>query len=393
MPSHSGSEICGASVPLFWQRKAYVIGKRNTGRREGMTTGNGRNNTPVILIVDDIGVNVAILEKILAREGYETMTALSVRRAMEGIQQTRPDLILSDMSMPEIDGLEFCRMLKSDRATREIPFIFITVLNTSKEKEEAFLAGAVDFIPKPFDAVEVLMRVNNHLESYRMRQEMADYNRMMHRLVEDQKNKIEREHTNVLRALSRIVRRKDAERERHRDHVEYNSRLLAQGLQLSPAYEDEITDEFVEAVGLSAGFHDIGRFFMTKETARQDGGPKRENLEYIRQCAGEGDGIMKEFGAGEEGGGALEIAGHIALYHHAHWDGSGYPEAEGRQIPLEARIVAVANDFDEMTSKEYGEAACTVEEGLKLLNERSGTYYDSDVVEVFNKLYGRMKTN
>lgn len=358
-----------------------------------MAAENGRNNVPVVLIVDDISVNVAILERILMRGGYETMTALSVRRALEGIERRQPDLILSDLSMPEIDGLEFCRILKSDLATREIPFIFITVLNTSREKEEAFQAGAVDFIPKPFDAVEVLMRVKNHLGSYRMKQEMADYNRMMHRLVEDQKNQLERDHTNVLRALLRIVHRKDSERERHREYVGYNSRLLAQGLQFSPAYEDEITDEFVETVGLAAGFHDIGRFFMTKEAVLQDGGPKRENPEYIRQCAGEGDGIMKEFGAGEDGGGALEIARHIAWYHHARWDGSGYPEAEGRQIPLEARIVAVANDFDEMTAKEYGESACTLEEGLRLLNERSGTYYDPDVVGVFNRLSGRMKTN
>ncbi len=358
-----------------------------------METGNGKKNAPVILIVDDISVNVTILENILTHEGYGTMTALSVRSALEQMQQMQPDLILSDLSMPEIDGLEFCRILKGDPATREIPFIFITVLNTSKEKEEAFLAGAVDFIPKPFDTVEVLMRVNNHLGAYRMRQEMADYNRMMHRLVEDQKNQIEREHTNVLRALSRIVRMKDSEKEGHRDNVEYNSRLLAQGLQFSPVYEDKITDEFVEAVGLAAGLHDIGRFFMTKEAVRQDGGPKRENLEYIQKCAGEGDGIMKEFGAGQEGGGALEIARHIARYHHARWDGSGYPEEKGRKIPLEARIVAVANDFDEMTSLEYGEAACTVEEGLKLLNERSGTYYDPDVVSVFNRLSGRMKTN
>lgn len=134
-----------------------------------METENSRKNAPTILIVDDISVNVTILENILTHEGYEAMTALSVQEALGLMKQTRPDLILSDLSMPEIDGLEFCRMLKNDQATRDIPFIFITVLNTSKEKEEAFTAGAVDFIPKPFDNVEVLMRVSNHLNSYRLR--------------------------------------------------------------------------------------------------------------------------------------------------------------------------------------------------------------------------------
>ena len=206
-----------------------------------METEHVKNNVPAILIVDDISVNVTILENILTHEGYEALTALSVQEALELMKHTRPDLILSDLSMPEIDGLEFCRMLKSDQATRDIPFIFITVLNTSKEKEEAFLAGAVDFIPKPFDNIEVIMRVNNHLSSYRMRQEMADYNRMMHRLVEEQKNQMEREHANVLRALSRIMKKKDDDKGTHRSHVGYNCKILAQGMQFSPAYEDEVT--------------------------------------------------------------------------------------------------------------------------------------------------------
>ena len=352
-----------------------------------METENSRKNAPTILIVDDISVNVTILENILSHEGYEAMTALSVQEALGLMKQTRPDLILSDLSMPEIDGLEFCRMLKNDQATRDIPFIFITVLNTSKEKEEAFTAGAVDFIPKPFDNVEVLMRVSNHLNSYRLQQEMSDYNRMMHKLVEDQKNQIEKEHTNVLRALSRIVKKLDPEGGKHRSNVGYNCNLLAQGLQFSPAYEDEITDEFVEAIGVAARLHDIGRFLVQEENS------DRESMEYIKKCAEEGSSVIEEFGADQEHRGALEMTRCIARYHHAHWDGSGYPQVQGRQIPLEARIAAVANDFDEMTAPKREGTALTPEEGQKRIKEMSGIYYDPDVVEVFDKLHSRMRTN
>ena len=352
-----------------------------------METENSRKNAPTILIVDDISVNVTILENILTHEGYEAMTALSVQEALGLMKQTRPDLILSDLSMPEIDGLEFCRMLKHDQATRDIPFIFITVLNTSKEKEEAFTAGAVDFIPKPFDNVEVLMRVSNHLNSYRLQQEMSDYNRMMHKLVEDQKNQIEKEHTNVLRALSRIVKKLDPEGGKHRSNVGYNCNLLAQGLQFSPAYEDEITDEFVEAIGVAARLHDIGRFLVQEENS------DRESMEYIKKCAEEGSSVIEEFGADQEHRGALEMTRCIARYHHAHWDGSGYPQVQGRQIPLEARIAAVANDFDEMTAPKREGTALTPEEGQKRIKEMSGIYYDPDVVEVFDKLHSRMRTN
>lgn len=358
-----------------------------------METENVKKNAPAILIVDDISVNVTILENILRHEGYEAMTALSVREALELMKHTRPDLILSDLSMPEVDGLEFCRMLKNDQTTRDIPFIFITVLNTSKEKEEAFLAGAVDFIPKPFDSIEVLMRVNNHLSSYRMQQEMADYNRMMHRLVEDQKDQIEREHANVLRALSRIMKKKDDDKGTHRSNVGYNCKLLAQGLQFLPAYENEVPDEFVENIGLAARLHDVGRFLMSEEEIADDGGPERQNWEYIEKCAKSGDEVLGEFIVDQERSGAMEMTRQLARCHHAHWDGTGYPALSGREIPLEARIVAVANDFDEMTAPRYGEAACSLEEGQKRISERSGTYYDPDVIQVFDKLWNRMRTN
>lgn len=353
-----------------------------------MGTEHTNKKAPTILIVDDISVNVTILENILTHEGYETLTALSVQEALAQIKETMPDLILSDLSMPEIDGLEFCRMLKSDQSTRDIPFIFITVLNTSKEKEEAFMAGAVDFIPKPFDNVEVLMRVNNHLSIYRLRQEMTDYNRMMHKMVEDQKNLNEKIHVNVLRALARLVKKKDPGKGSHRSNVGYNSKLLAQGMQFSPAYEDEITDEFVDAIGIAARLHDVGSFVLDEEPSSE--GPDRE---YIRRCVEEGAGVIEEFGAEQEEGGALRMAKQIVSCCHAHWDGTGYPELSGAQIPLEARIVAVANDFDELITPGEGREPFSVEEAVEIIDKNSGVLYDPDVVQVFDKLFGRMRTN
>lgn len=353
-----------------------------------MGTEYTNKKAPMILIVDDISVNVTILENILTHEGYDTMTALSVQEALSQMKKTMPDLILSDLSMPEVDGLEFCRMLKSDQNTREIPFIFITVLNTSKEKEEAFLAGAVDFIPKPFDNVEVLMRVSNHLSIYRLRQEMTDYNRMMHKLVEDQKNLIEKTHVNVLRALNGLLKKKDPKRGTHRSHVGYNSKLLAQGLQFSPRYENVITDEFVEAIGVAARLHDVGKFVLD-ETSPATG----EGRDDIKSCVEEGKGLMEEFGAESEEGGALSMAHQIVSCCFARFDGSGYPALSGSDIPLAARIVAVVDDFDEVTAPGEGRKALSVEEGVEHITKNSGVLYDPDVVQVFGKLFGRMRTN
>lgn len=353
-----------------------------------MGTEHTNKKAPMILIVDDISVNVTILENILTHEGYDTMTALSVQEALAQMKKTMPDLILSDLSMPEVDGLEFCRMLKSDQNTREIPFIFITVLNTSKEKEEAFLAGAVDFIPKPFDNVEVLMRVSNHLSIYHLRQEMTDYNRMMHKLVEDQKNLIEKTHINVLRALNGLLKKKDPKRGTHRSHVGYNSKLLAQGLQFSPRYENVITDEFVEAIGIAARLHDVGKFVL--DEASPAIGEERGD---IKSCVEEGRALMEEFGAEPEEDGALSMAQQIVSCCYARFDGSGYPALSGGEIPLAARIVAVVDDFDEVTAPGEEGKALSVEEGVEHITKNSGVLYDPDVVRVFHKLFGRMRTN
>ena len=131
-----------------------------------------KKNSQKILILDDVIINLEILGSIIEDEGYEPLCALSVQEAIDMMNESLPQLILSDISMPEMDGLEFCRLIKSNPRTRDIPVIFITALNTSEEKEQAFLAGAVDFITKPFDHVEVVMRVKTHLNSYQMKKEM-----------------------------------------------------------------------------------------------------------------------------------------------------------------------------------------------------------------------------
>lgn len=352
-----------------------------------METGRVNKETPKILIVDDIDMNVEILDTIISHEGYETLCAMSVREAVELMKDTMPTLILSDLSMPDIDGLEFCRMLKANPKTRDIPFIFISVLSASEEKEQAFLAGAVDFIPKPFDAVEVIMRVNNHLNIYRMKQEMADYNRRMHRLVEEQKKQIEREQENMMTALTRLIERKNPRMGEHLDRVGCNCRLLAQGLQFLPAYESEITDRFVETIGAAVKLHSIGSFILSGTLYEQDAVHEETRPEYLERCMEEGTGVLEEIRAGQKDGTFVPMALRIVQYHHAKWDGSGYPAVGGKEIPLEARITALANDFDKLMDED----GFSVEEAIKEVNGRSGSFYEPELVEVLNKIWRQLK--
>lgn len=339
-----------------------------------------------ILIVDDISMNVEILDNILAHEGYETMCALSVQEAIDLIKKKLPALVLSDLSMPEVDGLEFCRMLKNNPRTRAIPFVFISVMNSSEEKEQAFLAGAVDFIPKPFDAVEVIMRVRNHLKTHQLQQEMAHHNRMMHRLIDQQKGQIEQEQKNVLLALATLMQKRNSHMGGHLENVGYNCGLLAQGLQFLPKYENEVTDEFIETIRVAAKIHSIGKFVLSGDEYTGESSP-----DYLKRCAEEGAEFLEEIGAEQEKGIFLSMAIRIAGNYRANWDGSGYPPLRGREIPLEARIVALANDYDNLGVRRDGREAYGPEESVRLINEKSGSLYEPDIVEVFNKIWRKLK--
>ena len=351
-----------------------------------------KKEAPKILIVDDISINVEILDSILSNEGYEVLGAGSVQEAINIMKKTLPSLILSDLSMPEVDGLEFCRMVKGNPKTRDIPFVFISVLDTSEEKERAFLAGAVDYIPKPFDAAEVVMRVNNHLNSYKLQQEMSNYNRMMHRLVEEQKKQIELEQKNMLLALAKIMEKRNEGIGNRRESLGYNSRLLAQSLQLLPKYENEISDEFVETIEVASMLYDIGSIVIPEGYRALNKEAGDDNSEYIKKQITEGAGILEEISRGQGNSRFLSMAIKIVKYHHAHWDGTGYPALMERDIPLEARIASVVIKFDALTGKENEGKAYSVEESIKMIKEKGGTIYDPDIAEVFGKIRRQMRT-
>ena len=367
-----------------------------------------KEESPKILIVDDISMNVEILDNIITHEGYETLCALNVKEAIDLMKETKPSLILSDLSMPEIDGLEFCRMLKSDPATREIPFVFISVMDSSEEKKSAFLAGAVDFIPKPFDPIEVIMRVQNHLSSYQLKQEMANYNRRMHKLVSDQKKQVKHGQENILNLLVEILSRKNAGLGRHLESVGTNCHLLAQGLQFVPHYENEVTDEFIDNMKLAAMLHEVGSLVLPENAACRNARLEGADIESQKAYAMEGAGILQKISSGQGESTFLSMAVRIAENQYANWDGSGYPAAKGWEIPLEARIIAAVNDFDERMQVQLKEARAgsepaganealeepgrmdLIEESIRQLGEKSGVWYEPEIIEVLGRIRRRL---
>jgi len=349
---------------------------------------NNKQELPKILIVDDVSINVEMLHDIIEAEGYEALCALNVQEALDIMDKTMPQLILSDFSMPGMNGLEFCKLLKRNPRTRNIPFIFITVANSRDEKKRAFEAGAVDFISKPFEPFEVIMRVNNQLSNYYINQEMEDFNRMMHKMMTEQKKQIEKEREQVLLALAKVVEKRNVYAERRLERIGYNCRLLAQSLQLAPKYGSSITDKFIETIEVASRLHDIGNIVLPDALLLKEPKSEADMLEAIRLHTEEGAKILEEISGENNPSRFLNMAILIARYHHAHWDGSGYPgNIKGSDIPLEARITTIVNDFDAMLNNYNSDRNYSIDESISIINEKSEVVYDPYIVAVFNKVH------
>lgn len=360
---------------------------------------DGKNKEVKILVVDDVEVNLIILEEIIKNMGFEAMTATSVKDAFAMMQeeQTFPHIILSDISMPEIDGYEFCSMLKKDPYTRDIPVIFISAMDSTEDLNQGFELGAVDYITKPFDRIEVERRITTHLKIYTLQKDLEENNRRLSNVVARQMEKLRLEQKNIMEALARLVESKENMAEEnqgsaHYHNISYNSRILAQGMQLSPVFEEQITDNFIETIESSAGLHDIGKILIPDYILLKNAKLTEEERKIMSTHAEVGAQTLMDIYDGVERNEFINMAIDIAYYHHENWDGTGYPKGlKGHEIPLAARIVKVIDVFDALVGVRAYKRAFTLEQSLEMMQKESGTSFDPDIMKVFMKIYRNFK--
>lgn len=357
-------------------------------------------NKVKILVVDDVEVNLIILEEIIKNMGYEAMTALSVKEAFQLMQeeQALPQVILSDISMPDIDGFTFCSMLKKDPYTRDIPVIFISAMDSISDLNQGFALGAVDYITKPFEKVEVEMRISNHLKLYTLQKDLEENNRRLNMIVMRHMEKIRIEQKNIMSALAKLVESKENSAKYNRSgsfhyaNVSYNSRILAQGMQLSPVFEDQISDSFIDTIESSAGLHDIGKIMIPDSILLKEATLTPEEYKIMSTHAEVGAKTILDIYEGVEKNDFINMAIDIAYYHHEKWDGTGYPKGlKGKEIPLSARIVKVVDVFDALVGTRAYKKKFSIEESLRIMEEESGKSFDPDIIHVFMKIYRNFK--
>ena len=310
-----------------------------------------KDRRPSILLVDDEPANLHVLKHIL-QDDYRLLFARDGERALELASSEHPQLILLDVMMPGTTGHEVCTRLKADPRTEAIPVIFVTALANPEDEALGFELGAVDYISKPVSAPIVRARVRTHLSL--VRAEVLRQTRL-----------------NIVQALGMAAEYKDNETGLHVIRMSHFSRIIA----LEAGFSAEDAEELLHAPPM----HDVGKIGIPDAILQKPGKLDADEWAIMQQHPDIGARII-----GEHDASMLQMARRIALGHHEKWDGSGYPAGlAGTDIPVEARIIAIADVFDALTSVRPYKRAWSVDEAVALIREQSGKHFDPHLVNCF----------
>lgn len=345
-----------------------------------------------VMIIDDVRVNLRLLDAVITGMGFSTACFNKANEAVEALEKEAPSLILLDAMMPDMDGFEFCQIIKKNVKTRDIPVIFISASMDAEDKKKGFEAGAVDYITKPFERAEVVARVGLHIKLYEMQQQLTQYNASLNKLVMEQNYKIEEEKRTLLYALAKVAEGKDSLTGNHVANVQYNCRILAQSLQFSPKFEKKITNNFIDTIEVSSALHDIGKISIPDDILLKSNKLTKEEFDIVVEHSVRGAKLLKDIAAETKENEFLKMAIEIAEHHHENWDGTGYPSGlKGEQIPLEARIVKIVDVYDTLLGDRCYKSGYAEEESCAIMNKGIGTEFDPDIMEIFNKVKGQFK--
>jgi len=358
----------------------------------GMSEHTSGKTQADILVVDDTPANLRVLTGILKGQGYKTRPVPNGRLALQAAQSDPPDLILLDIAMPEIDGYEVCKQLKQDAQLREIPVIFISAHHEQLDKVKAFAVGGVDYITKPFHLEEVLARLETHLKLSQLKLELAKRNLHLEELVLLQVKELSDSQMATILALAGLAESRDDNTGKHLDRVQIFCRLLAAKLGESAPYQGTITPGFIENIHHASPLHDIGKVAIQDSILLKPAKLTTEEFEVMKSHPILGAQTLAVVLDRYPKNSFIRMGIDIAKFHHEKWDGSGYPYGlSGKEIPLSARMMAVADVYDALRSRRCYKQAYSHEESCGIISESRGGHFDPDVVEAFFHLQLQFK--
>lgn len=331
-----------------------------------------------ILVVDDDDTNRRLLNAMLGPMGYNVIEANNGRQAIEILEKDQPDVILMDIMMPELDGFEATRQIKSHPRHERIPIVMITALRDTEDRVKALEAGADDFLTKPVEKTELRARVASLCKVKAYYDHMAMYQKKLEKAVtqrtEELNNTLERLKSSNLETIIRLTRAAEYKDEDTAGHIQRISRYthaLGEGIGLSQ-HETEL-------LLYAAPMHDIGKIGIPDKILLKPGKLNEKEWDVMKKHTVFGSKILE--GSDSE---IIALGETIARTHHEKWDGSGYPNGlSGKDIPCSGRITAIADVFDALLSKRPYKKPMTLEFALNVIKEGKGTHFDPNLVDVF----------
>jgi putative two-component system response regulator len=337
--------------------------------------------TKKILIADDQSFDLLLLEDLCRQMGHDTVTASNGRDALELVRTERPDCILMDVIMPEMDGLLATAALKNDKATAHIPIIMITSLDSRSDRLAGIAIGADDFLTKPIDAEELSLRLRNNLRNKEFQDFLDEHKQLLEQQVAERTRRLREGYVDTIHRLVLASEFKDEETGAHINRISHYTREIAESYNLG--------SEFAESIFYASPMHDIGKVAIPDAIQLKPGPLDSLEWKVMKTHTTVGAQIL-------EGSSSpyLQMAVDIAKHHHERWDGNGYPYGlKGDAIPLTARIMNICDQYDALRSERPYKVAFDHETSCSILlkgNDRtSPEHFDPGVLEVFRKSRGR----
>jgi len=344
-----------------------------------------------ILVVDDNALNIEAITRRLEQDGFHTYKAEHGRQALMILENFPVDLVLLDVMMPEMDGFEVLKKIKQAEQWQDIPVVMVSALEQEDSVVRCLEDGADDYLTKPVNSVLLRARVNNALNKKRLhdnekqyQHELESYNQQLKHKVEQQVSEIVSAQMSMIFATSKLAESKDPETGAHLERIRLYCKVICEYLADLEEYRDIVTTQYIDCIYAASPLHDIGKVGIPDSVLLKPGKLTDQEWEVMRTHTLIGAGTLRAVSDKHPGNAFLRIGIEIAESHHEKWDGSGYPYGlTGDAIPLSARILAMADVYDALTSERCYKEAFSHEKSREIIVEGSGKHFDPRVVEAF----------
>ncbi|MCL2874540.1 MAG: response regulator [Defluviitaleaceae bacterium] len=356
-----------------------------------MVSQNKTTERDKIIIVDDDRLNLKIAKQALD-DSYDVIPVTSGEKLLATLEKIVPSLILLDMEMPGMNGIDTLRALKAKEEYKSIPVIFLTARNDESIEIKALELGASDYLTKPFSIPRLNQRVRQNIRLLSQQRQLIEYSDTLEERVLEQTEIIYELKNSIVQAWADMVEFRDDVTSGHISRTKEYIAALVKGFNKTTIYKEQLANIDTDLLLTSSQLHDIGKIAIEDKILKKPGALTSEEFAEIKKHASIGEQAIRKIMEGVRAKDFLEYAAVIAASHHEKWDGTGYPNGlKGEDIPLIGRIMAIADVYDALVSERPYKTAFPHEKAVEIIMKDSGTHFDPKLCEVFGSVSDEFK--